>query len=182
MSIVSMVDTHIAAAKGSDINVESPPAPVGVATNVVNQLTRWIPTETIALYVALLPLLGTVAAVNPNYKTHWILFYAILVADPIIVVLIALSKAPETEGKFGIPNWTGFKWPVFAIVTSMIAFSAWAFALPGTPLGDVNGYNTTWNAAIIIGITTVIPLVANALHKTPNFDQVQTVAQGAKNA
>jgi hypothetical protein len=181
MSIVSMVDTHIAAGKGSDTNVVSPSTPVGVATNVVNQLTRWIPTETIAIYVALLPLLGTLAKHNPNYRTHWILFYAILVADPIIVVLIGLTKASETDGKFGIPKWTGFKWPVFAIVVSMIAFSAWAFALPGTPLGDVDGYNTTWNAAIIIVITTMIPLVASALHKSPELDQVQTLAQGAKN-
>jgi hypothetical protein len=174
-----MVDTHMALKMGQDKAVLSPSVPQGVPTDIANQISRWIPTETIAVYVALLPLLAPITT-GTNYTSRWILFGIVAGANPVVVWLIALAKAKSNPGS-DLPTWQGFSWPIFAMVISVIAFSAWAFALPDTPLSDISGYNTKWNVAIIIVVTTGITLIANALHRSPELDQVQTVAQGAVN-
>ena len=177
MSIASMVDTHLAATRGTDEAIHSPAAGEGVPTNILNQIVRWIPTETIVIYVALLPLLAPVTARSPSYVTRWVLFGIVAGLNPVIVFLVTLSKISNTDWKqlqlSKIPR------PVFAILSSTVAFAAWAFALPDTPLKDIAGYNTKWNIAILTITTIGVTLIANVLHKSPDFDQVQTVAQGA---
>jgi hypothetical protein len=174
MSIASMVDTHLAAQIGADTATASPPSPQGVPTNILNQITRWIPTETIAVYVAMLPLLAAVSTSSPSYTSRWILFGLVAAANPVIVVLIALAKIDMTTF-----SWKAIPFPLFAIIMSTVAFAAWAFALPDTPLSNIGGYNTKWGIAIITTVTIGITLIANAFHKSPDFDQVQTQAQGA---
>lgn len=170
MSIVSMVDTKLARDQASDPKQPSPSQPVGVSTSLFNQITRWIPTETITLYVALLPLLAPLAQHNPSYSSRWLLFWLITAINPAVVILLIMAKTP--------PGQT-FSFPWFEMIAAPIAFAAWAFALPDTPLGYYPKYDTIWNAAIITITTTAITLVANALHKSPDFDQVVTKQQGA---
>ena len=72
-----------------------------------------------------------------------------------------------------------FQMPWFEMMVAPVAFTAWAFALPDTPLSEIAQYGLKWNAAILMVTTTAIVLVANALHKSPDYDQVVTMAQGA---
>jgi hypothetical protein len=173
-----MVDTHAALQNGASHNVDSPTTPVGVQTGVVTQITRWIPTETVAIYVALLPLLAPITH-GTSYNSRWILFTLMAAANPVVVLLLALAKAKEVDNSHHLPTWPGFSVPFFAMVASTVAFSAWAFALPDTPLGGISGYNTKWNIAILTGVTVGVALIANALHRSPELDQVQTQPQGA---
>jgi hypothetical protein len=91
-------------------------------------------------------------------------------ANPLVVVLLVMAKK-EGGVKFTLP--------VFEMIVASIAFAAWAFALPDTPLRSISGYGIRWNAAILTVTTTAITLIANALHKSPDFDQVMTTQQGA---
>ena len=75
-----------------------------------------------------------------------------------------------------------FSFPVFEMLIAPIAFAAWAFALPDTPLTSIAHYDLKWNAAILSITTTGIVLLANALHKSPDLDQVMTKEQGANPA
>jgi hypothetical protein len=75
-----------------------------------------------------------------------------------------------------------FKLPVFEMIIAPIAFAAWAFALPDTPLSSISGYGIRWNTAILTVTTVAVTLVANALHKSPDYDQVVTKQQGANPA
>jgi hypothetical protein len=170
-----MVDTNMARLQADDPSKVSPDKPVGVSTNLVNQITRWIPTETITVYVALLAL---VAPITSHFHSHfylsrWVLFSIIAAANPVVVVLIAMAK--KTAG-------AAFKFPVFAMLIAPVAFAAWAFSLPDTPLSSLSGYSIRWNSAILTVSTVAITLVANALHKSPDFDQVVTKEQGANPA
>jgi hypothetical protein len=170
MSLVSMVDTKLARDEGYDPDKPSPSQPIGVSTDLVNQITRWIPTETITVYVALLPLLAPLAQHDPSYHSRWVLFGVIAGSNPLIVILLTMAKTPAGQG---------FSLPWFEMVVAPVAFAAWAFALPDTPLNSVVGYDIKWNAAILTITTTGITLIANALHKSPDFDQVMTKQQGA---
>lgn len=170
MSIASMVDTKLTLQQAQDPRKANPEQPVGVSTNIVNQITRWIPTETITVYVALLALVAPLAPHSPSFTSRWVLFGLMTAANPIVVVLLVMAKK-ESGDKF--------KLPVFEMIIASIAFAAWAFALPDTPLSSISGYGITWNAAILTVTTTAITLVANALHRSPDFDQVMTTQQGA---
>jgi hypothetical protein len=176
MSLASMVDTKLARDKGADPAVVSPMAPQGVPTNILNQITRWIPTETVTVYVAFLSLFGTPVlksgqqASDLSYTSRWLLLALVALATPIVVILITMAKT--TTGR-------PFQWPIFEMVVGTIAFVAWAVALPDTPLSDFKDYDVKFNGAILIAVTLAIVLVANALKRSPDLDQVQTVAQGA---
>ena len=171
-----MVDTKLAREMGSDKSHPSLPQPVGVSTDVANQLTRWIPTESITVYVAFLGLLGTrtVAAGKSlsdlSYASRWTLAGLVALATPIIVLLITMAKTPKERS---------FDWPIFEMIIGTVAFAAWVVALPDTPLNDFKGYDVKFNGAILIAVTLAITLFANALKRSPDLDQSQTVAQGA---
>src|ERR1700679_3174401 len=170
MSIASMVDTKMALQRGVSEDKHEPARPIGVSTRIVDQITRWIPTETITAYVALLALLAPLSGHAPSYESRWILLGIVAAAHAVVVVLLAMAK-----------NQRGDKlsFPVFEMFIAPIAFAAWAFALPDTPLSSIAHYDLKWNAAILSITTTGIVLLANALHKSPDLDQVMTVQQGA---
>jgi hypothetical protein len=170
MSLVAMVDTSLARKQGADPRSPSPGAPIGVPTNWANQITRWIPTETITVYVALLALVAPAAAHKTGFASRWTLFGILVAVNPVVVLLLAMAKSQ---------TWHQVQPPVFEMIVAPIAFAAWAFALPDTPLNSVAGYSIQWNAAIVTVTTVAVTLVANAFHKSPDFDQVQTKQQGA---
>jgi hypothetical protein len=173
MSLVSMVDTKLANQQAQDQTKPSPDQPIGVSTNIANQITRWIPTETITVYVALLALVAPQAQHSSSLTSRWILFWLMIAANPIVVILLLMAKKQPGDK---------FPFPWFEMVVASIAFAAWALALPDTPLNSISGYGIQWNAAILTVTTAAITLVANALHRSPDFDQVMTKQQGANPA
>ena len=169
-----MVDTKLVRQQAADPTQASPPQPVGVSTSLVSQVTRWIPTETITLYVALLALLAPIG-MSSSFTSRWVLFGIMAGANPLVVILLTMAKTDSG-------STTRFKWPVFEMLIAPVAFAAWAFALPDTPLKAIGSYDIKWNTAIITVTTVGVTLVANALHKSPDFDQVVTKQQGANPA
>ena len=150
MSIATMVDTRIARQQAENVKSPSPDKPVGA--------------------VALLALLAPVAKHAPSYQSRWVLLGIVTASNPVVVFL--LTKAKSQSRKISMP-W-------FEMMVAPVAFAAWAFALPDTPLSSITGYQLKWNAAIITVTTTAIVLVANALHNSPDYDQVVTIQQGAQ--
>lgn len=170
MSLIAMADTNLVRRKADDPKQVSPKAPLGVPTDLVNQITRWIPTETITMYIALLALAAPQTAHNSSFTSRWLLFAIVAASNPIVVLLLVMAKSK---------NRSGFTFPGFEMLVSPVAFAAWALALPDSPLRYVAHYGVRWNSAIVTITTIVITLVANAFHKSPDFDQVVTKQQGA---
>jgi uncharacterized membrane protein len=162
MSLASMVDTKLALQQAQDVRSTGSTDAVGIATNLINQITQWIPTETITVYVALLALLAPLAGHSPSFTSRWVLFSILTAVNPVVVILLTMAKT-----KYG----DAFKLPVFEMIIAPVAFAAWAFSLPDTPLGSFVGYDIKWNTAILTGTTIAIALLANALHRSPHLDQ-----------
>jgi hypothetical protein len=156
-----MVDTKLALQQAQDPHSIGSADAVGIATNLINQITQWIPTETITVYVALLALLAPLAGHSPSFASRWVLFSIITAVNPVVVILLTMAKTKGGDA---------FKFPVFEMVIAPVAFAAWAFALPDTPLGSISGYDIKWNTAILTGTTISIALLANALHRSPHLD------------
>jgi len=164
MSLASMVDTRLSLQQAQDTHAIGSPDAAGIATNIINQITRWIPTETITIYVVLLALLAPLAGHSPSFTSRWVLFSIITAANPVVVLLLTMAR---TRGG------AAFRFPVFEMTIASVAFAAWAFSLPDTPLSSISGYEIKWNTAILTGTTISIALLANALHKSPHLDQLR---------
>src|SRR5258708_29719167 len=115
MSIASMVDTKLTLQQAQDPQKASPEQPVGVPTNIANQITRWIPTETITVYVALLALVAPLAPHSPSFTSRWVLFGLMTAANPVVVVLLFKAKTQKADD---------FKLPVFEMIIASVAFAA----------------------------------------------------------
>jgi hypothetical protein len=150
----------------------SPLAPVGVSTGIVNQLTRWIPSESILLYVALLATFttltpqGTQKIYQLDFRSRWIALWAFVVVTELLVIGLSYGKATR--------NHKTFKWPVFELLVAPIAFIAWAVALPDTPLLDYKGYNNALGAFVLLAVTVGISVAAYIFNQSPDYETVVT--------
>jgi hypothetical protein len=181
MSIASMIDTKLVRenppappppAPPAAGGAAAPPGPVGVSTGIVNQLTRWIPSETILLYVALLAALGTLKPVTGkevyqlNYASRWISLWVFLLVTVLLVLGLSYGKAKRT-GKT-------FKWPIFELLVAPLAFMGWAVALPDTPLLDFKGYSTAIGGFSLLAVTVGTAVLAYIFNKSPDYETIVT--------
>lgn len=152
-----------------------PVQPVGAAPNIVAQLVKFIPTETITLYVAYLALLlpvvapegGTVA--DADYSTRWA--GVVVFAGVASLIVLGLAYGGYTRNRTADPA-AKLSWPVFEMIVSPIAFLGWALALPDTPLEGIDGYRIEMGAFILLVTTFGVAFVAWMLDKTVNFEKI----------
>lgn len=111
-----------------------PHEPASQEAAVVRELTRFIPTEAIALYVAVLPFLvaDDTPLANQKYTSRWILAAGV----GVIAVLFAVGiyrRELQARGK-------SFHWPPRRTVFVVAAFTAWVFVIPGSPFASFSWY------------------------------------------
>jgi hypothetical protein len=180
VSIASMVDTKLVRerpveeppAPVSQPGAPAQPAPVGVPTNIVNQLTRYVPTETITLYIAFLAAIGSLTIPSGSevcqisFTSRWIGLAIFAVVSSLLALGLTYGKARQSK--------QAFTWPIFEMIVAPIAFSAWALALPDTPLLDICGYSTVWGGFIVLVTTVTIAVVAWILGKAVDYVKIIT--------
>lgn len=141
----------------------STPRPPKVPPTVLGQLVRWIPTESLTLYVAFLGVLDPIRTgadgrvSEADFTGRWVSLGVFLALTVVIVLLVHVAKVRRTREPF--------RWPVFEMVVSSVAFVAWAMALTDTPLQDFSGYKIEIGAFIVLATTAMIGLVADALDR-----------------
>ena len=139
------------------------PQPSKVPPTVLGQLVRWIPTESLTLYVAFLGVLDPVRApaggrvADGDFTGRWVTLGLFLILTVAIVLLVHVAKVRRTMEPF--------RWPVFEMSVSSAAFAAWAVALTDTPLRDFSGYKVEIGSFIVLATTALIGLVADALER-----------------
>jgi hypothetical protein len=131
--------------------------------SVLAALTKFIPTESLTLYIAALS-----AQISLAQLVSWIspifIFWFFVVLTPILMLLIYLGQLNTAHGKIesilDIPWWR--------MIASTIAFLVWAIAVPGNPILSQD------NAAggVVAGLAAiVVSTVLNLL--SPLFDMRQ---------
>jgi hypothetical protein len=192
MSIAAMTDARIhrqrhpdaprarARARGAQVGDAIPPRghPEGGETTeaagraitplaAANTVARYVPTEAIAIYIAILAGAFGPLEVTPgqelsdlDYTGRWMFLGGSLIATAALVWLLYVGKARSEGGSYS-------DIPAFEMAVAAIALAAWAFALPDTPLANFAFYGS-WVPPVVLGATTLlIPAVASALGKTP---------------
>ena len=150
------------------------------ANDAIDVIMKYIPTEAIALYIAALPILSSLnsaelpSSLNATAmhlrssligyinidKMYLIFAFAVLTA--IIVVLSYAGDYNKNKGKWEISNREC--WPsLWSVVSAMVAFIAWAWAIPN-PLAEGGQVNVGATATFILIATSIfLPLIGQAV-------------------
>lgn len=145
----------------------------GVSPSPLAQLVKYIPTETIALYVAVQAALGDLVApkgksiADANFTSRWI-WVGIMFA-----ITAVLTTALSYRSQKNVNATAPFRVPYFDVSAASVAFLVWALSLPSTPLRDFSGYNyNAWDTVIILGGTVTIATAAYVLGKNVSWQKV----------
>lgn len=142
------------------------------------ELTRYVPTEAIALYVAILA--GAFATLSPpagkkvyqlDFTTRWV-FYAVMLGVTAALVWLIYAAKTRQNAVDQRPRDV----PVFEMAIAAAAMAAWAAALPDSPFESFKWYGG-WFAPIVLSTSTaIIPLIAAALGKAaPTYVEADSV-------
>jgi hypothetical protein len=100
------------------------------ASNALSMLVKYIPTESITLYVAAISAASSLATLGVTTKIiYW--FFGIL--TPLLTLAIYFGKRRAAKLK-AIPKPA--EWPWWETVAGTIAFLVWALAIPNNPYID----------------------------------------------
>lgn len=135
--------------------------------NPLATIVAWIPTETIALYIAVTAALGDVTAPeggtasDADFTSRWIWLGILVVVTAATATALSYRHQKQTSAA------TKFALPIFEISAASVAFVVWALSLPNTPLRDFEGYDySAWNSVLILGGTLAIGIAAFAAGKS----------------
>lgn len=149
-AITAVTDSEVFL-KNIDLIPESV-APKSTVENAIGVLFSYIPTEIIALYVAV------IAAINSNNSNAgWITFFVFLVFTPVVVWLVYAAKVKKMSGT--IP-FSFSSLPIWELIASTLAFIAWAFALPNSVFQVFSWYSQSVAGVSILLTSTVLSLIA----------------------
>ncbi len=130
---------------------------------VLAGLTKYIPTESVTLYVAAV---SSLPALQGTGVTPTIIFWAFVCLTPILMLLLFLRQLAiaGNDWKISIKQW-----PWWKIVASTVAFAVWALAVPGNPLNFVD----TAVSGVIAGfaalfVSTFLNILTPFFEETPN--------------
>lgn len=142
-------------------NVELIPeaaTPKTTVENALGVLFSYIPTEVIALYVAVIS-----AIKSNNSNAGWITFYVFLAFTPIVVWLLYAAKVKKNTGTIPLTFESLPLWELFA---ATLAFVAWAFALPDSVFQTFSWYSQSVAGVSILLTSTILSLIAPFFNKS----------------
>jgi hypothetical protein len=158
----------------------------GVST-ALNVVFGYIPTEVVTLYVAVAAALqpaaaagtdtvgagaaggsavgagaaaagaGATAVASASPAALWIAFWCFFVATPLTVWVVYASKLKAAGKPLPVSYAT---WPLWEMIAALIAFCAWAFALPNTPFRDYPWYSPALASISVLLASTLLGLLA----------------------
>lgn len=104
-------------------------------------LSKYIPSEVVAIYIFGLSILGVVSQSFKGFDVWTGLFILcfVLVVFFVVINWLALKK-----------DGTAIKFPTWALVAGLISFAVWSFAIPGNPLIESDG------AKMLAGFAAVV--------------------------
>lgn len=123
-------------------------------------LTKYIPTETITLYVAAVANQKSLGEVW-SWCTAQVVYCAFATATPIVVLLLYMSKITGAK-----PWFKPLEWPWWGLFAGTVAFAIWAWAVPGNPVMDTAKPAPAAIAAFLaLVISSGLSLLGSALGK-----------------
>jgi hypothetical protein len=125
--------------------------------NALDGLVKYIPTESITLYVAATAALSSLTATFP-FLTPYRLYWGFVVLTPILFLLIYIGKR-RSQNLPALPQGAA-RWPWWKLIASTIAFMVWALAVPPLVTTDAGKIVAAFGALLV---STMLSLVGGAV-------------------
>ncbi len=124
-------------------------------------LTKYIPTESITLYIALVSSQSALQSMVKWLSPHMAYWIFVGFTPALLLILYIIQNDLEKGWVKSIS-----KWPVWRMVASMIAFMVWALAVPGNPIIP----NDNASAGVVAGfaaifVSTLLNLIDSLIRK-----------------
>ncbi len=130
-------------------------------TNALSMLVKYIPTESITLYIAALSAAAALKSFAYFITTEFIYwFFAVL--TPVLVLVIYFGKRKVAKLKPTVPNL--LEWPWWKTIAATIAFLIWALAVPSNPY-----INDPLQSALVGFLAVFVSTILSVLE--PLFDR-----------
>lgn len=143
------------AAPGEEVKA----TPQDKVTQALEVVTAYIPTEILTLYVA------TIAAIQGDKASSalapWAAFLVFLVATPVVVWLIYAAKFRAQSDHL---PWKPADWPKWEMVAGIVAYLAWALALPGNPFMEFGWYSSSLAGIAVMATAALLGLLTPIVH------------------
>jgi hypothetical protein len=125
------------------------------AATALDGLVKYIPTETVTLYVAATAAITNLTTAFPSLTPFW-LYWGFVVLTPIIFVLIYLGKrrAQKLPLLPAAPWWKN--WPWWKLIACTVAFMVWALPIP--PLVSTDGGKVVAAFGALL-VSTILSLI-----------------------
>lgn len=123
-------------------------------SNALSMLVKYIPTESVTLYVAAVSATAALKGFRP-WLTEYHIYWFFGVFTPLLFVLIFLGKRRASQ----LPTIPAPReWPWWKIFAATVAFLVWALAVPGNPYvrGDTGGAVAGFLAIFISTVLSVL--------------------------
>ena len=131
-----------------------PSPPVNTMNTALHVIFGYIPTEILTLYVAILAALHQPNKLNDG---GWLTFWIFLIATPIVVWLVYAAKVKAAQKPIPVAF---SQWPLWEMIAAIVAYFAWAFALPESPFNEFVWYSSALAGIIVLIASTVLGLLA----------------------
>jgi len=127
-------------------------------------LVKYIPTETITLYLAATAALSSLTKTAPGLWPMY-LYWGFVALTPILFLLIYLGKR-RSQNLPLLPDTIG-DWPWWKLIASTIAFMVWALAVPLLVDTDLGKIAVAFGALLVSTLLSLIGAVIEPNGTTP---------------
>lgn len=160
MSINSLTDAEVNKSLGRAAALKAAGGTGGAlpkneqVSNALSMLVKYIPTESVTLYVAAVSATLALKSVWSGITEHSI-YWFFGVFTPVLFALIYLGKRRAAN----LPTFPPLsEWPWWKMFAATVAFLVWALAVPGNPYvkGDTSGAVAGFFAIFISTVLSVL--------------------------
>jgi uncharacterized membrane protein (DUF441 family) len=122
-------------------------------SDALDGLVKYIPTESITLYIAATAALKSLSAIFPMV-TPYTLYWGFTVLTPALFVLIYIGKRRSQR----LAAWPErlIEWPWWKTIASTIAFAVWALAVPPLVDSDAGKIISAFGALLVSTFLSVV--------------------------
>jgi hypothetical protein len=129
-------------------------------SNALDGLVKYIPTESVTLYVAAAAAISSITATFP-FVTPYSLYWGFVVLTPILFLLIYVGKRRSQKLRVFPENLK--EWPWWKLIASTIAFMVWALAVPPLVTADAGKIIAAFGALLV---STLLSLVGGVVESS----------------
>lgn len=132
--------------------------PTGTALSTI---VAYIPTEVVTTYVAILAALGSIASQSSLEK--WVTFWVFLGFTPVATWVV---YAVKLKGRNALKGLKFKQWPWWELFSASLAFTVWAYALPGSAFSSLSWYKPGLGTAGLLFISFLLGMLAPLFQPT----------------